>query len=61
MTGGQSNYLKNPPQFSMKKSYEVYKTELEIWTKATDVKPGKWGYLVALSLPMNRRILSVTK
>ena len=51
MTGGQSNYLKNPPQFSMKKSYEVYKTELEIWTKATDVKPGKWGYLVALSLP----------
>ena len=29
---------KNPPQFSLKKNYDDYKKELEIWSKVTTIE-----------------------
>ena len=44
---------KNPPQFSLKKNYDDYKNELEVWSKVTTIEKGKWGMIIALGLPEN--------
>ena len=39
------------PKFSAEKPYERYKTELNVWSEASDTDKNKHGLLVALSLP----------
>ena len=39
------------PRFSAEKSYDRYKTELKVWSEASDSDKSKHGLLVALSLP----------
>ena len=39
------------PKFSSGKPFERCKTEIEIWSEATDITTAKQGLVVALSLP----------
>ena len=42
----------NPPTFNNKeKTFECWKTEIEMWSEVTELTKSKMGIAVALSLP----------
>ena len=42
----------NPPAFNSKeKTFERWKTEIEMWSEVTELTKSKMGIAVALSLP----------
>ena len=45
------NPRKNPPKFSIHRSYERYRAELNAWIELADYDKDKLGYVVALDLP----------
>ena len=43
--------MKAPPNFSSKRSYERYRTELMAWSEVTTVKKSSWARIIALNMP----------
>ena len=45
------NPRKNPPEFSVKRSYERYRKELNAWVKVADYEKAQLASVIALNLP----------
>ena len=45
------NPRKNPPEFSVKRSYERYRSELNAWVKLADFEKNQLASVIALNLP----------
>ena len=44
-----SSSIKNPPVFNEKTDYDVWKRDIELWQKLTDLKPEQQAIAIHLS------------